>query len=212
MLENYEKRLDISLLDNNPYHHENHINTRTGNENTGSHLIESTPNLPPTANTKTPVRSKTNTNERKISHNTSELESFISQWHNKLALENLKKDVEVEIKHQITQQLGAYCTTDLVKSLYEQIDILESKVYFWRVELREKRNLLKIIVTSKIPEAVDGFIQEKKQQKSLITTKENVALQILITIPVSTIIPLTTKKAITTTKTLTLITSTAAKR
>ena len=79
MLENYEKRLDISLLDNNPFLHENHINTRTGNENKGSHLIESIPNLPPTANTKTPVRSKTNTNERKISHNTSELESFISQ-------------------------------------------------------------------------------------------------------------------------------------
>ena len=212
MLENYEKRLGISLLDSNPYLHENHINTRTGNENKGSHLIESTPNLLPSANTKTPVRSKTNTNERKISHNTSELESFISQWHNKLALENLKKDVQVEIKHQITQQLGAHCTTDLVKSLYEQTDILESEVYFWRVELREKCNLLKIIVTSKIPEAVDGFIQEKKQQKSLITTKENIALQILITIPVSTIIPLTTKKAITTTTTLTLITSTAAKR
>ena len=119
MLENYEKPLDISLIDNNPYLHENHINTTTGNENKENYLIESTPNLLPTTNAKTPVRSKTNTNEGKISHNISELESFISQWHNKLALENLKKDVEVEIKHQITQQLDFHCTTDLVKSLYE---------------------------------------------------------------------------------------------
>ena len=143
-------------------------------ENKGNYLIESSPNLPPTTNTKTPARSKTNTNERKISHNISELESFISQWHNKLVLENLKKDVEVEMKRQIIQQLYLHCTPDLVKSLYEQIDMLKSEVYFLREELREKSNLLKIIVTTKIPEAVDGFIQKKKLQKTLITTKEKV--------------------------------------
>ena len=76
------------------------------------------------------------------------------------------------MKRQITQKLHFHCTTDIVKSLYEQIDILKGEVYFLREELREKSNLLKIIVTSKFHEAVDGFIQEKKQQKSLITTKE----------------------------------------
>ena len=76
------------------------------------------------------------------------------------------------MKRQITQQLDLHCTTDLVKSLYEQIDIIKSGVYFLREELREKNILLKIIVTSKFPEAVDGFIQEKKQLKALIATKE----------------------------------------
>ena len=66
MLENYGKPLDISLVDNNPYIHENHINTTAGNENKGNHLIESSPNLPPTTNAKNLVRSKINTNERKI--------------------------------------------------------------------------------------------------------------------------------------------------
>ena len=66
---------------------------------------------------------------------------------------------------------------DLVKSLYEQIDILKSEVYSLREELREKTNLLKIIVTSKIPEIVSGFIQEKKQQKSLITTKDIILIK-----------------------------------
>lgn len=55
------------------------------------------------------------------------------------------------MKHQIIQQLDAHCTTDPVKTLYEQIDILRSEVAFLQ---RGKSNLLKIIVTSKIPEAV----------------------------------------------------------
>ena len=86
------------------------------------------PNLSPTTNAKTGVKSKTNTNERKILHNVLKLESFVSQWHEKLALENLKKEVKDEMKHQIIQQLDAHCTTDLVKTLYEKIDILKSKV------------------------------------------------------------------------------------
>ena len=110
-----------------------------------------TANLSPTTNAKTRVRSKTNTNERKILHNILKLESFVSQWHEKLALENLKQKVKDEIKHQIIQQLDARCTTDPVKTLYEQIDILKSEVAFLQ---RGKSNLLKIIVTSKIPEAV----------------------------------------------------------
>ena len=36
------------------------------------------------------------------------------------------------MKHQIIQQLDAHGTTDLVKSLYEQIDILKSEVFFAR--------------------------------------------------------------------------------
>ena len=49
-----------------------------------------------------------------------------------VALENPKKDFVVDIKHQIIQQLDAHGTTDLVKSLYEQIDILKSEVFFAR--------------------------------------------------------------------------------
>ena len=84
MLDNYEEPLDISLTDNNPYLHENYINTATGNKNKGGYLTENIQNVPLTTNAKTPVRSKTNTNKRNLSHNISELESFISQCHNKL--------------------------------------------------------------------------------------------------------------------------------
>ena len=68
-----------------------------------------------------------------------------------MALENLKRDFVVDMKHQIIQQLDAHSTTDLAKSFYEQIDILKSEVYFLQEELREKSNLLKIVATSKSP-------------------------------------------------------------
>ena len=71
------------------------------------------------------------------------------------------------MKHQIIQQLDAHCTADLVKSLCEQIDILKSEVYSLREKLRDKTNLLKIIVISKIPEIVNGFLSKKKNSKSL---------------------------------------------
>ena len=41
----------------------------------------------------------------------------------------------------------------LVKSLKEQIDILQSEVYFLREELREKNNLFKILMKSKISDS-----------------------------------------------------------
>ena len=66
------------------------------------------------------------------------------------------------MKHQIIQQLDAHCTTDPVKTLYEQIDILKSEVAFLQ---RGKSNLLKIIVTSKIP--------EKKKKKEAAKVFDN---------------------------------------
>ena len=99
---------------------------------------ESTPNLPPNLNNKTTVKSKS----------IQELESFIDQKCNELALGSLKRDAE--IKQQISEELEAHYNTSLVKSLKDQIDILQSEVYFLREELREKNNLFKILMKSKI--------------------------------------------------------------
>ena len=76
------------------------------------------------------------------------MESFIAQKCNELALGSLERDSE--IKQQISQELEAYYNMSLVKSLKDQIDILESEVYFLREELREKNNLFKILMKSKI--------------------------------------------------------------
>ena len=57
----------------------------------------------------------------------------------RLALGSLKR--EAEIKQQISQELEAHYNTSLVKSLKDQIDILQSEVYFLREELREKKSI-----------------------------------------------------------------------
>ena len=102
---------------------------------------------------------------------------------------------------------------DLVKGLHQQINILKSEVYFLRQEPREKSNLLKIMVKSTFPETVDGFVQEQKQQNSLITTKEKeyctTDTDDNTSINNHTI---TTKEAIKTTTTLTLKASNGARR
>ena len=76
------------------------------------------------------------------------MESFIDQKCNELALGSLKRDTE--IKQQISQELEAHYNTRLVKSLKDQIDILQNEVYFLREELREKNNLFKILTKTKI--------------------------------------------------------------
>ena len=129
LLDNYEEPLDISLISNNPFIPSigNNLNTPTNQNNEKRHLLpESTPNLPPNLNNKTPAKSKS----------IQELESFIDQKCNELALSSLKRDAE--IKQQISQELEAHYNTSLVKSLKDQIDILQSEVYFLREELREK--------------------------------------------------------------------------
>ena len=76
------------------------------------------------------------------------MESFIDKKCNKLALVSLKRDAER--KQQISEKLEAHYNTSLVKSLKDQIDIFQSEVYFMREELREKNNLFKILMKSKI--------------------------------------------------------------
>ena len=141
LLDNYEEPLDISLISNNQFIPLiiNNFNTPTNQNNVKRHLLpESTSNLPTNLNNKTPIKSKS----------IQELEGFIYQKCNELAQGSLRRDAEM--KQQISQELEAHYNTSLVKSLKEQLDILQSKIYFSREELREKNNLFKILIKSKI--------------------------------------------------------------
>ena len=96
LLDNYEEPRDISLVSKNPFIPSigNNLNTPTNQSNEKRHLLpESIPNLPPNLNNKTPAKSKS----------IQELESFIDQKYNELALSSLKRDAE--IKQQISQEL-----------------------------------------------------------------------------------------------------------
>ena len=89
LLDNSEEPLAISLISNNPFIPSigNNFNTPTNQNNEKRHLLsESTPDLPPNLNNKTPVKSK-------LIH---ELENFTDQKCNKLALGSLKRDAEIK--------------------------------------------------------------------------------------------------------------------
>ena len=57
--------------------------------------------------------------------------------------------------------LDYHNTTDLVKSLYEQIDLIKREVLrrLFARGAEEKKYLWKIVVTSQISETVDGSIE-----------------------------------------------------
>ena len=97
------------------------------------------------------------------------MEGFIDQKCKELALGSLKRDAEM--KQQISQELEAHYNTSLVKNLKEQIDILQSEVYFLREQLREKNNLFKILIKSKISDSechnVDANNQNDKIPESV---------------------------------------------
>ena len=89
LLDNYEELLDISLTSNNPFIPSigNNLNTSTNQNNEKRHLMPgSTPNLPPNLNSFTPAKSKS----------TQELESFIDQKCNELALSSLRRDAKIK--------------------------------------------------------------------------------------------------------------------
>ena len=98
LLDNYEEPLDISLISNNPFIPVmgNNFNIPNNQKNEKRHLLpESTPNLPPNLNNKTPVKSKS----------VRELESFIDQKRNELARSSLKRDAETVNKSRVRGSL-----------------------------------------------------------------------------------------------------------
>ena len=121
LLDNYEEPLDIRLISNNPF----------------ISLIRNNSNAPTNQN---------NEKRHLLPESTPNLPPNLSN--KQQALGSLKRDAEM--KQQISQELEAHYNTILVKSLKEQIDILQSEVYFLREELREKNNLFKILMKSKI--------------------------------------------------------------
>ena len=70
------------------------------------------------------------------------------------------------MKQQMSRQLEAHYSTRLIKSSKEQIDLLQSEVYFLREKLREK-NLFKILMKSKMSDNKCHNIDTYKQNDKI---------------------------------------------
>ena len=128
IIEDVDKELDIHLISNNP-----------------SSVTEK--NTPQLIGTKiaTPIKSKsTRKDSLETTANISKLEDFINEKYNQLALINMKKDIKNELKQEFFKQLLSDQNAKVSENLTEQINLMQSKIYFLREQLKEQNNLLKL--------------------------------------------------------------------
>ena len=112
-------------------------------------LIESTPCLPSTnsGNTSKPIADvlPTSANSTFL-----RLENYTDEKYDQAALNHFKKERLNDVKQQFYNEKGKV-NLQLVKSLKEQIDVLKSKIYFLRKEMKKKNNKLKMFYHSPKP-------------------------------------------------------------
>ena len=78
------------------------------------------------------------------------LENYMDEKYDQAALNHLKKEILNDVKQKIFNEKDKV-NLELVKSLKEQIDILKSEIYFLREEMKEKNNILKMVLHSPKP-------------------------------------------------------------
>ena len=82
--------------------------------------------------------------KRKTSINS--IENYINNKYDEIALSHLKQSILSEVHATINEKIISIPKTDEVTYLQNHIDSLMSELYFLREELREKNNLIKILL------------------------------------------------------------------
>ena len=78
------------------------------------------------------------------------LENYINEKYDQIAIKYLKEKTFNKVKqHFYPSNQGDEINVELVKSLREQIENLQSEIYFLREEMKEKNTLLKMMINSK---------------------------------------------------------------
>ena len=82
--------------------------------------------------------------KRKMSINS--IENYINNKYDETALSHLKQSILSEVHTTINKKIISIPKTDEVTYLQNHIDTLMSELYFLREELKEKNNLIKILL------------------------------------------------------------------
>ena len=85
-----------------------------------------------------------------VDNSRTKLENYIDKKYGQVAIKYLKENILNEVKQQFSpsnQEDKIYA--ELVKSLREQIENLQSKICFLSKEMKQKNTLLKMIINSK---------------------------------------------------------------
>ena len=85
-----------------------------------------------------------------VENSRTKLENYIDEKYDQVAIKYLKEKILNEVKQQFSpSNQGDKINAELVKSLREQIQNLQSEISFLREEIKEKNTLLKMIIHSK---------------------------------------------------------------
>ena len=82
--------------------------------------------------------------KKKTSRNS--IKIYINNKFDEIALSHLKQSILLEVHATINEKIISIPKTDKVTYLQNHIDSLMSELYFLREELREKNNLIKILL------------------------------------------------------------------
>ena len=85
-----------------------------------------------------------------VDNSRTKLENYIDEKYDQVAIKYLKEKISNEVKQQFSpNNQGDKINEELVRSLREQIENLQSEICFLREEMKEKNTLLKMIIHSK---------------------------------------------------------------
>ena len=97
----------------------------------------------------TPMNFHTSIHSDKSNNSLRKMEKYISERYDETALIHLKEQIVAELRKELS--INNYKLSDssqVINVLNNQIDCLQSKIYFLREEIKEKNNLLKLIMKS----------------------------------------------------------------
>ena len=130
----------------------------TNNEEIPICYIENTPKTPLTGSTPyLPSENIVNTSENmenvqplSVKIFRTKLENYFDEKYDQVAINYLKEKILNKVKQQFSPSNQGYkINTELVKSLREQIENLQSEISFLREEMKKKNTSSKIIIHSK---------------------------------------------------------------
>ena len=85
-----------------------------------------------------------------VENSRTKLESYIDEKYDQVAIKYLKEKILNEVKQKFSSSYQEdKINAELVKSLREQIENLQTEISFLREEMKEKNTLLKMIIHSK---------------------------------------------------------------
>ena len=125
----------------------------------------------------TPMNFHTSIHSDKSNNSLRKMEKYISERYDETALIHLKEQIVAELRKELS--INNYKLSDssqVINVLNNQIDCLQSEIYFLREEMKEKNNLSKSIMKSQPSinhESKAGNCTGRRNYQNLLTVDKN---------------------------------------